>query len=229
LLAKPKMSFSLLPSVYAREPLPTLDDWQALWATWDVVTRSMLPREELLEKPIKLRNACIFYLGHIPVFLDIQLAKTTEQPLTEPASYATIFERGIDPDVDNPELCHSHSEIPDEWPCVEDILAHQNRVRSRLRGLYADGQDSIPRHVGRAIWVGFEHELMHIETLLYMMLQSGKTLPPPHIQSPDFKQLAARASAERVPNQWFDIPAQNITVGLDDPEDGVDPRLHYGW
>ncbi|KAK3899457.1 hypothetical protein C8A05DRAFT_36918 [Staphylotrichum tortipilum] len=229
MLAKPKMAFSLAPSVYARTALPSLEDWEGLWAAWDVVTREMLPPEEILEKPIKLRNACIFYLGHIPTFLDIQLSKTTQEPYTEPAYYTTIFERGIDPDVDNPELCHAHSEIPDEWPPVDEILAYQGRVRARVRGMYEQGVDGIPRHVGRAVWVGFEHEVMHLETLLYMMLQSDRTRPPPHVPVPDFENLAAKARAERVPNEWFDIPAREITVGLDDPEDGTDVDVPYGW
>ncbi|KAK4130067.1 hypothetical protein BT67DRAFT_452686 [Trichocladium antarcticum] len=229
MITKPKMAFSLIPSVYARTALPLLEDWQALWETWDVVTLEMLPSEEFLEKPINLRNACIFYLGHIPTFLDLQLTKTTKEPPTDPASYGTIFERGIDPDVDNPELCHAHSEVPEEWPPVDEILAYQRRVRSRLQKLYADGLDKIPRHVGRAVWAGFEHELMHLETLLYMMLQSDKTLPPPHVPVPDLEKLAAKARSERVPNEWFDIPAQEITIGLDDPEDGTDTDLTYGW
>ncbi|KAK0715633.1 C-type lectin protein [Lasiosphaeris hirsuta] len=229
MLTKPIMSFSLISSVYARGVLPTLGDWEALWAAWDIVTREMLPHEELLEKPIKLRNACIFYLGHIPTFLDIQLAKATEGAPSEPAYFSRIFERGIDPDVDNPELCHAHSEIPDEWPPVDQILAYQECVRSRLRDLYAGDQGKIVRHVGRAIWVGFEHELMHIETLLYMMLQSDRTQPPSHIPSPHFEQLATKARSERVANEWFDIPAQEITIGLDDPEDGTDANTHFGW
>ena len=229
MLAKPKMAFSLIPSVYARTALPSPEDWEGLWAAWDVVTREMLPPEEFLEKPIKLRNACIFYLGHIPTFLDIQLSKTTKEPLTEPTNYSHIFERGIDPDVDNPELCHAHSEIPDEWPPVHEILTYQGRVRARVESLYADGIDNIPRHVGRAIWVGFEHEVMHLETLLYMMLQSDKTQPPPHTPVPDFEKLAAKARSERVPNEWFDIPEQEIIVGLEDPDDGIDPDTVYGW
>ncbi|KAK4677990.1 Ergothioneine biosynthesis protein 1 [Podospora pseudoanserina] len=229
LLTKSKLSFSLIPSVYARSALPTISDWEAVWAAWDVVTREMLPHEELLEKPIKLRNACIFYLGHIPTFLDIQLSKTTKEPLTEPETYSLIFERGIDPDVDNPELCHAHSEIPDEWPSVEDVLAYQNRVRARVQSMYASGAESIPRHVGRAVWVGFEHELMHLETLLYMMLQSDRTLPPSHVPAPDWEKLAARARGEGVVNEWFDIPEQEITIGLDDPEDGTDIDNVYGW
>ncbi|KFH42389.1 hypothetical protein ACRE_068860 [Hapsidospora chrysogenum ATCC 11550] len=231
-LQRAKMPFPLTPSLYATHPLPTLHDWHSLWAAWDTVTRRMLPEQDLTEKPIKLRNACIFYLGHIPTFLDIQLTKRTGLPPTDPAAYHAIFERGIDPDVDNPAKCHDHSEVPDEWPPLDDILAYQDRVRARLTELYrgaGGGQDAISRHVGRAIWLGFEHELMHLETLLYMMLQSPKTLPPPHTVRPDFEKMAEEASAVRVQNEWFDVPAQTITVGLDDPEDGDDPTRHFGW
>ena len=189
----------------------------------------MLPEQELSEKPIKLRNACIFYLGHIPTFLDIQLTKTTGDKPTHPASYYAIFERGIDPDVDNPDKCHDHSEIPEEWPPVDDIVAYQDRVRARLISLYAGGADAIPRAIGRAIWLGFEHEIMHLETLLYMMLQSPKTLPPPHTVQPDFEGMARKALAARTSNEWINVPAQTITIGLNDPEDSDDSTLHFGW
>ncbi|KAJ3519183.1 hypothetical protein NM208_g14225 [Fusarium decemcellulare] len=229
MLQKSAMPFSLVPSLYATGPLPTVQDWEALWKAWDSVTKDMLPHEELQEKPIKLRNACIFYLGHIPTFLDIQLTKTTGQTPTDPAYYYSIFERGIDPDVDNPEKCHTHSEIPDEWPPIEEIFVYQSRVRSRVQALYKDGPNKIPRDVARAIWVGFEHELMHIETLLYMMLQSDKTLPPPHTVHPNFQKMAKQAYETRVPNQWFNIPEQTITLGMDDPENSTDVTCHFGW
>ncbi|KAI1497703.1 C-type lectin protein [Biscogniauxia marginata] len=229
LLAKSTVAFSLKSHEYAQSNIPSLSDWESLWAVWDVVTRQMLPSDELLDKPIKLRNACIFYLGHIPAFLDLQLTKTTKAPPTPPDSFQPMFERGIDPDVDNPQLCHKHSEIPDEWPSVEEILGYQERVRKRLRGHYTDGVEKIPRDIGRAIWVGFEHEIMHIETLLYMMLQSDKTLPPPHVSRPDFESLAREAQSSQVNNEWFDIPEQEITLGFDDPEDVLDSSGHFGW
>lgn len=196
---------------------------------WDTVTRSMLPDEELFDKPIELRNECIFYLGHIPAFLDIQLTKTTKDPPTEPAAYHSIFERGIDPDVDNPENCHAHSAVPDAWPPVNEILQYQSRVRSRLRKLYSAGLHQIGRDVARGMWVGFEHELMHLETLLYMMLQSDKTLPPPHAPRPDFKALAEEAFSRRTANEWFDIPEQELIIGLDDPENDAVANTHFGW
>ena len=105
------MAFNPKPEAYALTPTPSLDEFGKLWAAWDLVTRWMIPEKELLSKPIKLRNCCLFYLGHIPAFLDIHLARATDGILTEPASYRQIFERGIDPDVENPELCHAHSEV----------------------------------------------------------------------------------------------------------------------
>ncbi len=122
----------------------------------------MIPDDELLSKPIRLRNCCIFYLGHIPTFLDIQLAHATDGKPTEPGSYRHIFERGIDPDVDNPEVCHAHSEIPDAWPPIGEIIDFQRRVRERTTKLLEDHLlSSMDRKVGRALWIGFEHEGEH--------------------------------------------------------------------
>ncbi|KAF4122989.1 L-histidine Nalpha-methyltransferase / hercynylcysteine S-oxide synthase [Geosmithia morbida] len=238
-LRRAQIPFPLDPGRYAASVVPTPDEWRSLWTAWDTVTRQMLPEQDLAEKPIKLRNACIFYLGHIPAFLDIQLTKTTGQPPTAPGEvYYDMFERGIDPDVDDPERCHDHSELPSEWPPVDAIVAFQDRVRARLLSLYGSGPKSrgsttaagdMPRPVARAVWLGFEHEAMHLETLLYMMLQSPRTLPPPHTVRPDFERMARNACTAKVPNQWFDVPARTITIGLDDPEDEDDPTRHFGW
>jgi hypothetical protein len=78
------------------------------------------------------------------------------------------------------------------------------------------------------LWVGFEHEIMHLETLLYMLLQSDKTLPPTKV-IPDFEAQAVCAANARVSNEWFQIPEQTITLGLDDPEDNSGPDHHFGW
>jgi hypothetical protein len=226
MLTKRNAPFHLDPAQYACNAIPTLDDWRGLWATWDTVTRGMIPDDELINKPIKLRNACIFYLGHIPTFLDIQLNKATSEPLCEPSHYPSIFERGIDPDVDNPELCHDHSEIPDEWPPLMEILTYQARVRSKVENLY--DQDTLSRKVGRSLWLGFEHEIMHLETLLYMLLQSDRALTPPRTIQPDFAKHAAQAAKTAVPNEWFTVPEQEISIGLDDPDDNTSTG-HYGW
>jgi hypothetical protein len=227
MLSKADIPFSLDPAKYARTMTPSLEDWQSLWSAWDIVTRRQIPEEELQNQPIKLRNACIFYLGHIPTFLDMKLTEAAGGSLCEPAYFPSIFERGIDPDVDDPEQCHSHSETPDEWPKLEEILEHQARVRAKVQEIYESGAAK-SRKIGRSLWLGFEHEIMHLETLKYMLLQSEKTLPPPGPR-PDFERLAKLAKAARVPNEWFKIPEQEIIVGMNDPENDSGPDRHFGW
>jgi formylglycine-generating enzyme required for sulfatase activity len=189
----------------------------------------MIPEDELLSKPINLRNACIFYLGHIPTFLDIHMARATDGKASEPAYFWQIFERGIDPDVDDPEKCHAHSEIPDSWPPLAEILTHQQTVREKAEALYASGSvDNSPR-IARAMWLGFEHEAMHLETLLYMLVQSDRVLPPPSTTVPDFAALAKRSTATAVENKWFTIPETDIQIGLDDSDSDKTTKRYFGW
>ena len=160
LVSKASFSCPSLASEYAVRPVPSFQEFEQLWAIWDLVTRYMIPEQELHSKPINLRNCCIFYLGHIPAFLDIHLTRATQGVPTIPALYHQMFERGIDPDVENPENCHAHSEIPDEWPPTREILAYQDRVRQRTKSLYDSGVADTHRRIGRALWLGFEHEGM---------------------------------------------------------------------
>ena len=69
---------------------------------------------------------------------------------------------------------------------------------------------------------------MHLETLLYMLLQSDRILPPPGV-APDFVAWGKQAREAAVPNQWISIPATTLTVGLDDPENDHGSDRYYGW
>ena len=89
---------------------------------------------------------------------DINLTRATNDGPTDPRYYYHIFERGIDPDVDNPEQCHDHSELPNEWPTVEEILSFRARVCKRIIKLYSNRRAWSDRRVGRALWIDFEHE-----------------------------------------------------------------------
>jgi len=96
-------TFPINNSVEPRFPtIPTLDEWNNMWALWDTVTLGMIPPTMLHQKPIDLRHKCLFYLGHIPAyaavgpfvyrersdtwssFLDIHLSRLLDEPHTEP-------------------------------------------------------------------------------------------------------------------------------------------------
>ena len=89
LLERPPFIFPLLKSpdaVSSSNPfsVPSLAEWETMWSTWDVVTMGMISPHLLYEKPIDLRHICLFYLGHIPAFLDIHLSRLFNEPHTKP-------------------------------------------------------------------------------------------------------------------------------------------------
>ncbi|KAF5670013.1 tRNA-specific adenosine deaminase [Fusarium heterosporum] len=159
----------------------------------------------------------------------IHLTRATNGKPTEPAYYHQIFERGIDPDVDDPSKCHDHSELPDIFPRLEEILQYRDRVKQRIASLYKTDRPYTDRCVGRALWIGFEHEGLHTETFLFMTIQSSNILPPPGLPIPDFPKLAKEAALGRIPNQWQTVPAQTFTIGYDDPESDDGPDRFFAW
>ncbi|EIN06452.1 hypothetical protein PUNSTDRAFT_105460 [Punctularia strigosozonata HHB-11173 SS5] len=195
----------------------------------------MIPREMLLQKPIDLRHKCLFYIGHIPTFLDMLLAKQLGEPNTEPKRFMSIFERGIDPHVDDPEYCHSHSEVPEkdeDWPAIEEVVAFRDRVRARLLRVYSEldsGTRIIDRRLARVLMMTLEHEGWHVETLLYMLIQRAGTgtLPPPGFPSPDYDALTAEWSLIQKPSTpTITLGPAQVWLGHDDSElDDLLPSL----
>lgn len=61
-----------------------------------------------------------------------------------------------------------------------------------------------------------------------MLIQSDKILSPPGAV-PDFESLSQQARRNAVPNHWVQIPAQKITLGLEDAEDDSGEKGYYGW
>ncbi|KNE95880.1 hypothetical protein PSTG_10797 [Puccinia striiformis f. sp. tritici PST-78] len=228
--------------------LPSISDWTSLWKAWDTVTVEMIPRDKLHLKPIDLRHACLFYLGHIPVFADIHLSRYFNVPTTEPQWFAQIFERGIDPNLDDPSRCNDHSPFPkqeNEWPSIEEVFQFRDKFRTRLTETYAGlGKQSgskilLTRKLGRVLSMIYEHEAMHLETLLYMLQQTDFVNQPSEFTPPDWHSLAQEwNSTAEAQSEEFELieykTSQMITVGHDDLEadDSSSPfsEAHeYGW
>ncbi|BGP55830.1 hypothetical protein JCM8202v2_003437 [Rhodotorula sphaerocarpa] len=222
--------------------VPTLQKWKEMWRAWDGLMLELIPKSLHFEKPIPLRHIPLFYVGHIPAFRDIHLSRYFDEPLTEPAHFADIFERGIDPCVDAPEtVTHWHSEVPEEeacWPTIEEITAYEARVRERVRNVYARHEGNWTTKLARVLMMTFEHEMMHWETSIYICLQAAGSLNlPPGMAIPDFQSLSrqAKRDAEVYAQQTkLDFPAQTIVVGHDDDDTAdedtpFDPARQYGW
>jgi L-histidine Nalpha-methyltransferase / hercynylcysteine S-oxide synthase len=109
--------------------------------------------------------------------------------------------------------------------------------------LYDDfdtGKRTLTRKAGRVLFMTFEHEALHAETLLYMLLQRAGTgtVPPPGFAVPEWKSLLV--SWNSIPPLGEDtvvLGPATVDVGHDDAESDdeveefkLDARDHeYGW
>jgi formylglycine-generating enzyme required for sulfatase activity len=163
-------------------------------------------------------------LGHLPGFLDIQVSRIVGGQ-TEPAYYAEIFERGIDPIMEDPSKCHDHSKVPDQWPDFEDIMDYTRKVHDRIRGLLAG---PISKRLQRVLNMCYEHEAMHIETLLYMFVQDSEIQPNRLLPRPIFESFPTLPKAD-----WIQVPSLIVKMGMNDPEsddqDDAKPETPFGW
>ncbi|HEV8342360.1 MAG TPA: SUMF1/EgtB/PvdO family nonheme iron enzyme, partial [Candidatus Binatia bacterium] len=131
----------------------------------------LLKPEALFARPIILRHPFIFYLGHLPAFAWNQACRGLLGYSSFKNGFDDIFSRGIDPDVDT-GTCHSHPDIPQSWPDLAEVVDYRDRVRAALfESLDFARSDRVKGSSGQhqIFSLVLEHELMHQETLLYMM------------------------------------------------------------
>ena len=137
---------------------------------------ALLKPEALYRRPIALRQPFIFYVGHLPAFAWNQVVRGLLARDAFRPQFDELFARGIDPvGVD-----HYQPDRPEQWPALGEVLAYRDQVRAALRASFDDveargGDDPLAEH-GRVYSLVIEHELMHHETLLYMMQQLGSSL-----------------------------------------------------
>jgi ergothioneine biosynthesis protein EgtB len=172
------------------------------WARSDLLF-SLLTRDAVLEQPIPLRQPFLFYLGHLPAFASQHLWRGVLGKGSLEPRLDELFARGIDPvgvDAYQPQL---------HWPGVEHVLDYRERIREALRGGWGGGDS-------QAILMVLEHELMHHETLLYMVQQlpRGKKHPP---SRPDYLLHGG------VSSRALGIPGGKVTLGASEKE------LPFGW
>jgi ergothioneine biosynthesis protein EgtB len=195
-------------------PADLRDRLEAAWERSDLVL-GLLTRDAWLERPIALRQPCIFYLGHLPAFAWNQVWRGMLGRPSFNAEFDRLFERGIDPVGDG------YQPTSVAWPSESEVLAYRDRVRDALRGTFDDvcalqGKDPLADR-GRIYQLAIEHELMHHETLLYMFHQLGDR----YKQEPAWlPPLMTRGAAEPGTAR---IPGGRVTLGASFE------RLPFGW
>jgi formylglycine-generating enzyme required for sulfatase activity len=189
--------------------------FEAAWARSDTIF-DLLPKDRLLERPIGLRHPFLFYLGHLPAFTWNQIGRGFLGEGFCDAIFDGLFERGIDPADDAQATAQSiHS-----WPPIEAVFAYRDQVRQAIRQripqVLARSSETLGQN-GRILHVAIEHELMHHETLMYMLAQCWPQMMdrPSWVLPPEDGPGKAAEVCE--------IPAGLATVGAKFDE------IEFGW
>jgi ergothioneine biosynthesis protein EgtB len=187
---------------------------EAAWERSDLIFGLLAP-DAWLQRPIALRQPFIFYLGHLPAFAWNQVWRGVLGRPSFNAEYDRLFERGIDPVGDD------FRPASVAWPAEREVLAYRDRVRDALRASFDDvralaGEDVLADR-GRIWQIAIEHELMHHETLLYMIAQlDARYTRKPAWLPPLVTRGAAAPGSVR-------IPGGTVTLGAS--FDGIP----FGW
>jgi hypothetical protein len=159
-----------------------------------------------------LRHPMIFYYGHPPVLYinKLRVAGLIEKPLNP--YFEQLFETGVDEmrwdDMSKNEML---------WPSIQEVHAYRQQVYRTVRGVIethpdlASGHAPItPQHPLWALFMGFEHERIHLETSSVLI----RELPLPSSSDPPPGQ-----SCIPVPTEWqanfhpahgYDYPANAL-------------------
>jgi formylglycine-generating enzyme required for sulfatase activity len=202
-----------------------VDGWAAaLGAAWrrsDELLGRIAPAALDL-RPISLRHPLRFYLGHLPAFAWNQIGRGVLGRGHLHERFDVLFERGIDPpDEATAEAAAAAAVSGAAWPAVDEILAYRDQVRRAviacLPGLREREGADILAERGRIVHLVVEHELMHHETLLYMLQECppGVFEPP---ASPD-----ALPGGDGVAPEPRQVPAGPAVLGARFDE------LAFGW
>lgn len=172
-------------------------------------------------RPIPLRHPVAFYEGHLPAFLWNTLFRRHLQRPSFAPQLDHLFERGIDPgSTEAAEAAAIHN-----WPSRRQIQAYRDRVHQALwRQLNSDDkqreQTDAGEHQHKLLWMALEHELMHQETLLYLIHQ----LPHSHKRPPSDWRPVPDGLPPTSSGKRQSVPAGPVLLGQPDSL-----QARFGW
>ena len=192
----------MIPVAERREVL--VDDYRRIRER----TKSLfaIAREEAYYvRPIRLRNPIVFYEGHLPAFGVNTLLKLARGERGIDARFEQLFERGIDPeDV-------AHVDESASWPARAEVQAYVAEAEKRVAHALANPRGT-PLELQAALTI-LEHEVMHQETFLYMLLNLPYELK---VQTAKSERSVARdLRPSQIEQRLIDIPAGSATLGAD--------------
>ena len=163
-------------------------------------------------QPIDLRHPFVFYEGHVPAFSFNTLVKTALGDAGIDPDLEALFARGIDPPTDQAPV-RDPERNRERWPSRPVVREFARAADARV--IDALARDDIDRRGhplldrAEAVFVILEHEVMHQETLLYMLHRMPWALKR---HPPGYRPRMDGAAPQ---SAWLEIPPGRATMGVD--------------
>ncbi len=224
-------------------PLPNLatctrqqvsDYFDNTWTLTETLFAGLRGEEAFYRPPYHhLRHPMIFYFGHPPALYvnKLRLAGLIGKPLNP--YFEQLFETGVDEmrwdDMSKNEML---------WPSVQEVHAYRQQVYRAVRAVIETHPDLATGHAPItwqqplwALFMGFEHERIHLETSSVLIRELPLALVQRPAEWPKLHPTAGRAATSFPPrigwdcptNDWIDVPGQPVALGK--PSDWPS----YGW
>lgn len=202
-----------------------LIDW---YQTTRARTRSLfdlIQPEAYYDRPIALRNPIVFYEGHLPAFSVNTLVKLALKRKGIDEQLEVLFARGIDPEDEA-----GVKNAAELWPSRDVVQAYAREADALIVDTLANAtleDEAVPElRGGEAVLTLIEHELMHQETLLYILheLPHAKKRPsviPRREDAEGPRAASGRRSFAAAQDDRVTIPAGRASLGNN--------RGTFGW
>jgi len=212
-----KLHSLIIPNLETCSRREVLDYFDNTWTINELLFSSLIGEESFYRPPYhNLRHPLVFYYVHPAVLYvnKLRLAGLLNAPVN--AYFESLFEIGVD------EMSWDDmSKNTIEWPSVDDCRAYRGQVYALIRAIIenhdglSDGHAAVDqKHPLWALFMGFEHERIHIETSSVLM----RELPVHLLKTPE--QWPDMAPSVDVGGKEGDrqVPAFPPEAGLDYPE-----------
>ncbi|HRZ24669.1 MAG TPA: 5-histidylcysteine sulfoxide synthase [Candidatus Contendobacter sp.] len=214
-----------LPNLATCTRQQTLDYFDNTWTLTEVLFSGLQGEEAFYRPPYhSLRHPMIFYFGHPPALYinKLWVAGLLEQPLNP--YFERLFETGVDEmrwdDMSKNEM---------RWPSIQEVHAYRQQVYRLVRNLIETHPDLgaghapiTQNHPLWALFMGFEHERIHLETSSVLIRELPLNLVRRPAEWPKLHPSAARAEPpafppragmDYPPNEFIAVPGQPVALG----------------
>ena len=210
-----------------------LDYFDNGWTLTEVLFSSLRGEEAFYRPPYHhLRHPMIFYYGHPPALYinKLRVAGLIAGPLNP--YFERLFETGVDEmrwdDMSKNEML---------WPSIQEVHAYRQQVYAIVRRVIETHPGLAPGHPPVtqkdplwALFMGFEHERIHLETssvlireLPLALVQRPAGWPKLHPSAGRPAAFPPQAGRDYPANELISVPGQAVTLGK--PADWPS----YGW